>query len=1487
MLDLISACLNRRTNLTEGRPFQVWGPVAQSFLLHERQHGTIEYLLLLQADCVPFQIDLQSDDKSEYLVSQSGGITQSNTLVIALCTNETARAVEQWQQAISQRSGSITSDVMRVLCTLTAVGHCLAHYLLPRESGRIAQLQTNNKSLLELLLAHISNKDCEQDRVDAVLDTLVQLEPHDANGIYSRPYTAHLSARLSRALDSRLDSKQFESLDQDEDMMDFDPDFDSQKSQARAATGDDATARREVSASYDITARRAGAMAYARLARNLIKAEEENEGDEDTASSTFIDYVLSLPLQDFFAAHTVLTNLSSLGLKLSADSVDRLFGFFADSVLSNYEYERSEIATGMILDLMSNMVDIWTNPANEDLYALGEDMYNWYTGTALSAELLSMNVQKRMADLMLRIMRANPDYGKTNALPSPRTKLLQLLKQGSLVVKYEVTEEIPNFFKLFTLSVHSEIFDDVRRSLPIDVEWVESMAVRVLMLSRLGSVWPSLLRQCVYYIFETAGISSDSGPYAEHCLMELARKLAFNNPQEIFVLFSPQLLYTWLESHALQELPFSIFGYKTLSDLLRQNQTELFAQLISRDKLQDAEWLSEMLAMKTAELLDNSFTRSVAYAISWDICAPSSTEDKNPCENRLRNLMISKDEYKRTISRRFPSIAAKMFLSMNYQDDGIEKALDKRPNYAGIASALREMRGFSSSNRALPESQEPSFKGKYFLDQMERLARRIGREVRDVFDTRAFTACARLLLDNMHIALGPLYACQIIRKLRLLIAIAGDTALSGYPLEMLIHALRPFAVNAQCADDTIGILSYLYNRGVPYLTENIPTMAGHGLLTLLSMKSFMTSRQERTTQESQFRSTVSIMQSFHDTLANQLLQCQQSVHEEERSRYLSIVQSCRDLTLPGTAIKNQPGSMMLCELLNDEEASRPVLGHVHRKEMLSLMRLHFRAPQTSSDDVFGDDELSAQYAARVWNSLQNSVTDEKHGEYITWAGSVLGRAYGSTGALELVNNIRHRNARTTCATGSTQSQASSKSAIVGRTQDLLLSDRESYVGLGERTLRTVMTRFSDAQEAVEFEQLLPAPITAALLDPDSAGLRPTETPKNGTGRTMDSGSLMGAAQAPFDVVYEDWVVSLAVTISQWADGDPIVGSLAEALRTVKGLATDMFPFILHLTLARESGREQVVRTVISEACRFHFESRAECPRRCTLLLESIIYLLTQPYPQERTRVDRLRWLDVDYLLAAETAADCGMPTTALLFAESTTQPAQTGRAPRRSSAAALTAKTPSNSLLLTIFKMVDDPDSFYGVKQPPSLRSVLGRVDHEGDGLKGLMLHSARMDALIRSSAVDDTSASAGVLRSLGTMNLNSLTSNLLSTKRIDSADQTVTHTMLEAARKLERWDVAVPQPNQDPTSTLYQTFQTLRDTNTIQSMKGFLDHAMASTVCRLQDSNQNAASIRSSLSAITVLTEISEVTSIQDTAQLGQLWESMQSRQRGWDIGR
>lgn len=1493
ILNLINTCLGLPTEKQPPQELPIWGAVGQSWILHEQSRELLDYLLLKTKRTLA----VSQFGRFEESPSASSPLNNASaTLTLGLCTTETKGAVDKWQGLREQGGGNLDKHMIRMVGTLGILGLCLSNCLPTKDLHRTDELRSANEKLLDLMFRDLASPACEQSKVDTLLDLIAHsLFTHHSDipkdeGQGPHICMSRLSPRLLELLEKRRELTQPESLAQKNDMsdLDFDTDFDSQVTSLSVPTLELRPPRKAISNNYSASAQRTGITIYAKLMQS-IHSPDGDDGTNVNQAETFVAGVLELPTLDILASGPMLTVLPRYGMQLTAKQFEPLLEFFADQTLQSYEYERAEVNMDLLLRVMDSFVDTWTDPSERDLYTTGLDIYKWFTITAMKAKLLSFCVQKRLVQVMLQVLQIDAEYGQTDNLQPVRSMLFRVMGEGTLDVKYFIAQRIAPIFNLFSLPMHVEIMEELRSSLPTDLECVEGLAVTILVLAKLAASWHSLRMRCIYHIFETAGMTSDVKSYAAVCVATISDALKLKSPRQIFRLFSPQLLYTWLGKHDIAKVPHNVFGYDNMAELLEDNLDEVYSQLVIRDKDDGIRWLVKTLDSTEEKILRATFSKSVAYAISWDVCvkqgSPSdSSQVTTACESRLRAFFKTSGEYYMMVHTHLPDIIAQIFTSANHEE-AVERALGKKPQYAYAKDALSAMKQYGFLDQELAQAQEPNFKGRYLVDQLERVCRRTGNKtftiISDVLDVPHISATLRSIIDSMHPAYGPLHACQSVRKLRIFIAVAGGEVFSGYPLQILIRTMQSIIVDPHCSDDGMGVLRYILERGRDFLGEEIPMVTGTALLILLSLKQFMISRQDKTTQESQFRNTVSKMQSFHDWLVEYLLQFQ-SVFKKERQRtsFTSLVQACRQLELPASAEMNEAASSMLKGLLDDEKSDLPILGPIERKQVISTLCRHFRVRDKTSEDLFGSDGLSVSYARRVWASTQTLTAAE---DYRAWAARVLGRAYASTVSLEQIRPTQGLISHLIDGFGD---KDQSVRAVVTKLNNLLSSDVASHIGVAEQSLRKMSYRFQElknAQGSVDFDQMLPFHISTAV-----SRAYTKDIVESNASQKFRQKDLWHAATLDRSTSFEPWIQNLAVAICRWVKDDPIVGPLENLFVTADGFAQDLFPYILHLALSSEVEKEQVVRTYLSESFTTHFSDHgADTDRKSRLLLETLLYLLTQHLPGERTRMGRLEWLDLDYFIAAEAAAKCNMPTAALYLGEMGVVPEVDPRPSRRSSVNSAPDKTLSSELLLSIFTRVDDPDSFYGVEQPPSLESVLARVHHEGDGLKGMMLHSARMDASLRKSGRPEESDSFGMIRSMGTMNLSSLTHDLLNRREGNQSTASTTDTMLEAARKLEQWDISPPQLNDSAASTLYSMFRGLSAATSLDTVQVQLNESLGLSIKRLQDPRLDASALRSTLSGIAVLNEIDELTMVRCASDLSGLWNRMQSRQNGWDIGR
>ncbi|KAL6709090.1 Serine/threonine-protein kinase tel1 [Coniothyrium glycines] len=1485
VLRILYACVDKPFHPVPRVLFQVLGPIAQARAQVMQNEELAQYLLLLSSK-EDYLLELNEPSPNAEAPADHRS-SQLETRILDYCLTELDKASYRWVEMMSTNLAGITADMIRIITDLCIITSAVAAFGHP-EDHRVLALHSSTDKFCEAFVSILAKPQTEQYKVDAILETCSKSLPDisqlkhvngktfQLNGLYM------LSQHLSKALGSRKEVKQSFYAEED-DFMDIDDEADSQMT-AGAVGFDHDVPRHDIPAQTDVPALRASCSAYFKLITSLT---DDAEANSRRLPSRLVTYLISLPEGELLRSRQFLRSLWSSELELTRDDCLILLERFSEALIDPRarEYNTSEVANGMLVEALIGTTLVWlpdvTDRDAQDLYENVEALYAYYVKEMEKLGVRrSANLQKTIAVFLHGLLKHHPDFSQNRKVPSARTSLFVLLSQGDMTVKSHIAERLPRMFEDFVLSEHEKILQDVDSSLPGDEGGVEGVAVRLLVLSKLGSRWHTLLRSSVYRIFATAGSVQVAAQHARRCIKVVAQSRGLEDSRSLFRLFAPQILFTWLDrGRKVVETPFLIFGYPSLADLLRDIESEAVGQTCMFGRQDEVEFIANELGFTVSEILCRNIGRAAAYTISWDTCRGSARNKAEPSSINLLRDMMEAEKYAALIQKHFPQVVSHIFQTAD-QEERVGKSLEKKPAFNPAANILAEILAIGHSNQGLNIVIEPSFSAFYLTDQLERLCRRTSDEPTGFWTPSTYTFVLRSLLDRIHPALGSLFARSMIRKIRIIVALAGSTAHEGYPLQMTLQSLRPFLTDIHCAEDTVGIMQYLFKQGSKYLQRHLSFITGIGLSTLISVRVFLSSSQDSTTQQSQHVSTMNAATRFHLWLTDYLKAHAQSITGIERSSSVKafklITTAASQVHDEGNSIRGSDESKLLLEILDDVRSGRHLLNKTSRDVALDLLCQNFQPAPTARDDVLGLDEEAAEYAPLVLDSCRRSNVGDG---YLLWTARVLGRAFSAHG--ELKQGPSRSNLLSSSHRSSKDSYGrSSREAIVHEVIDLFYSDDRHAVSLAENAVRHLISCLAqaDTQYVAEMHRAIPEQIGTAL------GLyMPEEASVDMNSRHE---SLDHAAAPTKTKPVTTWIKDMAVALCRVAPDDPVLGALPNLLSGIEQMAERLLPYIVHLVLLDEFEEERSVREVVSQAVMAWFR---ECDTSTIpyvrVLIQTILYLRSQPVPKETTRVERDRWLEIDFLKASEAADTCAMYRSALLFAETASGQPVLKSSSRRSSVLVDPPKPPLR-LQLSIYKNLDEPDSFYGVDRGSSLTSVVDRLDYEGDGIKSLLFRGARLDSQMRRQNGFETVDSRGTVKSLIMLNMNSVTHSLLSSDQYRDMGDDVVESTLHIARKLGHWDIKAPEINHTESSTLFKAFQGLYHAKSAIEAQENLNRRLLTTVSLLSGKDSSPVPLRVRLRTLAALAEADEIVRAERSEQLLDIWDRMKAREKWMRAG-
>ena len=1249
--------------------------------------------------------------------------------------------------------------------------------------------------------------------------------------------------------------------DLDADVMDLDDDFGSQGSHSSASSHELDVPRTKLFMALNTDAFLCNTSAQV----HYMAAISKNPDQTAILPGDFLDHVLGLPDREFLAIASFLNDLLATDLVISPDDGYSLLEKASEIIMKD-DYQNCEIALCNCLGLMRGLSAAGQDEEHE-LHRLIVELYEHFISTFLPGNCLSQEVQADLVNTLFFFLHVGTDYGIKGELPACWSSLLSMLKKGPIHIKYAISARLPNLLALYVLKTHDDIFMDCLACLPLDADFLEGMAVRLFALAELGCRWPSLLRRCIYYIFETPARVPESSSHATQCLSKISQALSLGGAKELFRLFSPQLLYTWLENSALDSIPHDIFGFESLKDLLEEAKEEAAALMVMRDQEQKMTDLAQALGIKPVELIGMSFARIMAYSIGHDLS--SFHQEHSTVETRLKKT-LGKERFMELLYINFVDILSISFQTYDDRDEytKVNKQFSRHEYTRKVLATLKEIRNTGHSDVDTPPSQQPSYKARQLPNQLLYLSTKTKWDLMAKWSPTLVVALARRLFNTIHPALGSLHACVVIRRIRILIAFAGDTACDLYPLQMLLHSLRPLMVDPECADDSLGISEYLLRRGKENLQSAPSFLAGYALSALASLRVFLDSSQSSTTQESQFRATMDKAQKFHSWFTQYLAEYDSPAFKDEslRKAFTAISTSAAHIRSFGNADRETHESNLLLEILTDGERESKLLNESARELALGMLCGRFHMPLSSRQDMVESDQEALDLEAAVWRSCHASALSDN---YLSWAGRLVGKSFAASGEIP-ARVLRESIPRQHVAAGS-------EFAILALLRGLTMSSDSRTAGLAESTIRSIITlnsaaedgSFASVSEKVLGEHLVDASTWGDFEAPPSDVLHVARVPES---RAFSDDSISSPS----------WASWLGTQLAQLVSGHVVLRPIAAIVARVESFAHEALPFIMHLVLISQLRGQRVAKRSISAALPAWLQAKTPQGKdNVKLLIHSIMYLRTQRIPGESSIAERMQWLDLDLSMIAVAAARCDMFKTALLLAELAAS-GQT-RSYRRSS---LIQAADFSELLLDIYQNIDDPDAYYGLPQDPSLSSVLSRLEYEKDGPKSLAFRGAQLDSNIRLRDLSSLEDTLALVKALGNLGLTGLSHSLIQAQQGNPGVGFLEDTFA-TARRLEIWNLPAPVSTDNHAVSLYIAYQGVYQSRNVDQTRQAVHTGLTRTMKTLISKDQHIPTIRQNLRVLAALSELYDILSAETSQDLDGVLEMFEKRSKWMRRGR
>ncbi|KAJ6102700.1 hypothetical protein N7486_005127 [Penicillium sp. IBT 16267x] len=1453
LLNLFLACTNRSFDFPCLPQTGISGNIAKTWFFFHENRGILEYLSNVGGSFGSWR---PWDRKTTWSLKLQTRAEPDDEAILELLRSKSESILQMWKTLTEDKSYHVTADLLQIAVSFCLVSGLYAACLPPQLAPKTQEARQNCQILWCGICDFLATRGSNFMHMQACLEVLSPILPSvsildSQSVVWAGLYP--LVAPLANILEN-LRQNQKEHRFASKDLMDLDDQL--------TPNGEEKSADQIIlSLNRESTPLFSDTISFQRCLTIqlslLLRLQPARPYHEPSEYSSLNEYLASLDEADLLSARHVIPEAYHGCSEMDRDGILRVIEDTGETCLQSYEMERCEASHSVCIRMMTGLVACWTGSQSDTLNDSAMDLYNWFMEALLARKRASPRVYIILSELIQAVLDICPSYGSEQSLPSPRTSLFTILHEGDAQVKFSVANFVPTLFERFLFKDHDAIFDDVLESLPRDPDWIEGIALRLFVLCLLASGWHTLLRRSIYHMFETPAQVPLSLEYARKCLKSVSKARGLEDGRQLFRLFASQILYTWTETQPITSMPFSIFGYGSLKEMVADVKEELVGQMMMRAKESETQELAALLEEPHLKLLETSFHKAEAYSVARDISTPPEQGSQpKGMEIRLRKL-LGAPGFLSQVESQFPQIIANLFKALDRYDQ-IERAYSKRPAFRYALDIQNRMASRCNPQSSLPANQQPSFRARYLLDELEFICNRAGFELESIWTPTLVSFVCRSLLESIHPALGSLHTCSVIRKIRILVCLAGPIILEDYPFEMLLHALRPFLIDVHCCEDVLGILWYLFDAGKAYLTRAPGFMAGICISTLVTLRKLFASSPESTTQESQFRTVLANAHLFHQWLCDLIndYDCSDWSADGQKS-FSQLLSLAQQFSVVSDSPNGQHEKHLVFEVLKDRDSAQPLLSKSIGDNLLSLLCPEIKRP-LDKEDLNLD---STCHVVSLWDTLDRFDSGP---EYSLWAARLIGRSFAATGKIDksLLREQELSFFKASDINEQLDSLCQSKASILHILCEKLPTHNHVEAGLIERTLQLILNKIAQFPDFQGCAEVIPESLMKALI------WNPYSCPDiTLSGPELEICTKADASVSGRSVV--DWARDTSLLLCNVSLNDPVVGSLRKVLNVIPQLAVQLLPYIVHDVLLAEDRRGQIRQDISENFKQILREVHGATMPHARSVINCILYLRNQPVPDESTIVERDMWLDVDFGEASSAAHQCGLQKTALLFLE--IQASRVVAGSRRSS---VVKYEPPLELLHDIFKNVDDPDLFYGIQQSSSLTTVMERLEYESSGLKNLLFQSAQYDSEIQVSEVANPS---GVLKALNAANLQGVANTMLFAGGGSKNMPLPTENMLQGATSLQQWDVPVSPLDSSPSATVFRAFQSLNTSSSLPEIFDCIDECLLTSLNSLTDIGRSAIQIRDTMRALGILTEMSDVIQSSSCEEMKNEWKCMQ----------
>lgn len=300
-------------------------------------------------------------------------------------------------------------------------------------------------------------------------------------------------------------------------------------------------------------------------------------------------------------------------LDLSCETVSLLIRIYAERLLSDFYFERSELTIEAGCQLLEKFFEVWCTPEKTLFKQDCTDIANFVIKIVESELVLT----ELSVSSYLRLIFCLSSETQFDEYLSTSLEIARNSNDNNILVSF--TDQLVFYMSKHSNSTQATIYNALQALFPSPQESVESAATYCYFIGAISKNLYSSLAPGIFNLIELASFEHFR-PYIKCALGDCCRSYSILQVRDILEVFGPEIFKFWLTNNLkISDFPIDLFGYSLFTDFVEDLHVTMVATSFAIGKNQGIEmtnFVLKFLQCSSSDVLLKSFSQIIVLSFA-------------------------------------------------------------------------------------------------------------------------------------------------------------------------------------------------------------------------------------------------------------------------------------------------------------------------------------------------------------------------------------------------------------------------------------------------------------------------------------------------------------------------------------------------------------------------------------------------------------------------------------------------------------------------------------------------------------------------------------------------------------------------------------------------------------------------------------------------------------------------------------------------------